>query len=148
MNAGTPTAISATVGAANKPIYLNAGTPTAASGNIGAALTPIYMLNGVFTPCSQALGAASNGGIIAASLAANGYVKFANGLILQWGMATSTTVIFPISFGTVYQAYTIVNSTSTGDDVTDAANFQIRNLSATKFDNNWSSARWLAIGKA
>ena len=85
LNAGTPTAISATVGAANKPIYLNAGTPTAASGNIGAALTPIYMLNGVFTACSQALGAASNGGIIAANLAQNGYVKFANGLILQWG---------------------------------------------------------------
>lgn len=74
-----------TVGNTSKPIYLNAGTPTAASGNIGAALTPIYMLNGVLTACSQALGAASNGGIIAASLAANGYVKFANGLIIQWG---------------------------------------------------------------
>ena len=30
-------------------------------------------------------GAVNNGGIVAASLNTNGYVKFANGLILQWG---------------------------------------------------------------
>lgn len=44
--------------------------------------------------------AASTGGIIAASLATNGYVKFANGLIIQWGNVTgysSGTIYFPIS---------------------------------------------------
>lgn len=43
--------------------------------------------------------------IIAANLAQNGYVKFSNGLILQWGVITCTTgkegeFIFPISFTT------------------------------------------------
>ena len=43
--------------------------------------------------------------IIAANLAQNGYVKFSNGLILQWGISTCTTgregeFIFPISFTT------------------------------------------------
>lgn len=43
--------------------------------------------------------------IVAANLAQNGYVKFSNGLILQWGIITCTTgregeFIFPISFTT------------------------------------------------
>ena len=48
------------------------------------------------------VGAANNGGIVSANLAQNGYVKFANGFILQWGYydkadnAASWT--FPISF--------------------------------------------------
>ena len=33
------------------------------------------------------VGAANNGGIVSANLAQNGYVKFANGFILQWGQA-------------------------------------------------------------
>lgn len=51
--------------------------------------------------------------IIAANLAQNGYVKFSNGLILQWGVAENTSVngghsgtystSFPIAFSTVYQ---------------------------------------------
>lgn len=45
----------------------------------------------------------TNNGIIAANLAQNGYVKFSNGLILQWGVCeadTSVTIDFPISFQT------------------------------------------------
>lgn len=42
------------------------------------------------------------GGIVAASLSTDGYVKFANGLILQWGYGrlngTTHTLNFPISF--------------------------------------------------
>ena len=43
--------------------------------------------------------------IVAALLEQNGYVKFSNGLILQWGVITYTTgnegeFIFPISFTT------------------------------------------------
>ena len=43
--------------------------------------------------------------IVAALLEQNGYVKFSNGLILQWGIITCTTgregeFIFPISFTT------------------------------------------------
>lgn len=50
--------------------------------------------------------AANNGGIASANLAQNGYVKFANGLILQWGYnqanlreeSISTTIAFPITY--------------------------------------------------
>lgn len=48
--------------------------------------------------------AANTGGIVAASLSANGYVKFANGFILQWGFvsntksSTSYNITFPITF--------------------------------------------------
>ena len=40
--------------------------------------------------------------IIAANLAQNGYVKFSNGLILQWGVATQNgyQTSFPIAFPT------------------------------------------------
>ena len=34
----------------------------------------------------------SGGGIVAANLNQNGYVKFANGLILQWGTSTNTPI--------------------------------------------------------
>ena len=48
------------------------------------------------------VGAANNGGIVSANLAQNGYVKFANGFILQWGYiafsAQTGTFNFPISF--------------------------------------------------
>lgn len=41
----------------------------------------------------------ANTGIVAASLTENGYVKFANGLILQWGYTDANThVNFPITF--------------------------------------------------
>lgn len=44
----------------------------------------------------------TNNGIVAANLAQNGYVKFSNGLILQWGhkgrTSTNSTVYLPIPF--------------------------------------------------
>ena len=46
--------------------------------------------------------ATEGGGIIAQSLGANGYVKFANGLILQWGYLTSSSITFPVTFTTRY----------------------------------------------
>ena len=38
------------------------------------------------------VGAANNGGIVSANLAQNGYVKFANGFILQWGYVSKSAV--------------------------------------------------------
>lgn len=41
----------------------------------------------------------TGGGIVAASLSANGYVKFANGFIVQWGVFENKEVVnFPITF--------------------------------------------------
>lgn len=55
------------------------------------------------------VGAANNGGIVSANLAQNGYVKFANGFILQWGyLAASTsgnkTITLPISLSSTNYA--------------------------------------------
>lgn len=59
----------------------------------------------------------TNNGIVAALLEQNGYVKFSNGLILQWGYAGnskgSVDVTFPISFTkTVYQIQLTCNNSS------------------------------------
>ena len=40
--------------------------------------------------------------IVAANLAQNGYVKFSNGLILQWGRSTDATLNFSIPFQKFY----------------------------------------------
>lgn len=56
----------------------------------------------------------TNNGIVAALLKQNGYVKFVNGLILQWGFTNSTAayVTLPIAFATTN--YVIV-ATENGD---------------------------------
>ena len=60
-------------------------------------------------------GAANNGGIVDSLLAQNGYVKFANGLILQWGYSTSTGVTFPIAFRECYAVVSNAHSNTTGN---------------------------------
>lgn len=58
-------------------------------------------------------GAANNGGIVDSLLAQNGYVKFANGLILQWGVSVSP-IVFSISFSnTMYTILQMPQSEST-----------------------------------
>lgn len=56
------------------------------------------------------ISAANTGGIVAASLTENGYVKFANGLILQWGKKSDDYFVFPIAFAKVYGAWSICTS--------------------------------------
>lgn len=48
--------------------------------------------------------------IVAALLEQNGYVKFSNGLILQWGACnTENYHAFPITFGTVFSLVALPN---------------------------------------
>ena len=71
------------------------GTPTAPTASKTTNNTQLAT-----TAFVQALvGAVNNGGIVAQSLGPNGFVKFANGLILQWGNTPSGTgnVTFPIT---------------------------------------------------
>ena len=65
----------------------------------------------VFTRVATEADVSSAGyGIVAASLAQNGYVKFANGLILQWGVCnTENHHAFPITFGTVFSLVALPN---------------------------------------
>lgn len=72
------------------------------SSAVGSSTKSIYYDGATLKACADSIG---GGGIVAALLEQNGYVKFANGLILQWGVITCTTgregeFIFPISFTT------------------------------------------------
>lgn len=91
--------------------------------------------------------AASAGGIIAASIAENGFVKFANGFIIQWGNAGTaagdTWVTFPITFSWLLQIQLTWNANS------------YENPKATSWNNSgfsyWvryadSNKWWMAIG--
>ena len=96
----------------------------------------------------------TNNGIVAANLAQNGYVKFSNGLILQWGIATQVgyATAYPITFparclavvatyllqyGTTYWQYPVSTQS------VNRSSFIV----ATK--SNWGagdSAYWIAVG--
>lgn len=64
---------------------------------IGSSTKPLYYDGAVLKACADSIG---GGGIVAQLLGQNGYVKFANGLILQWGVATQKgyQTSFPIAF--------------------------------------------------
>ena len=95
--------------------------------------------------------------IIAANLAQNGYVKFSNGLILQWGNSDvanrDTTVTFPIVFGVLYSVVAAPKSSSvlSGSN----SNFGVKSQNnksfiANMYDNGsgYAGFNWCAFGKA
>lgn len=94
--------------------------------------------------------------IIAANLAQNGYVKFSNGLILQWGSSdvanTDTTVTFPVAFSILYS---VVGSPKSSSNLSGSnSNFGIksqnnRSFIANMYDsgNGYAGFNWCAFGK-
>lgn len=93
----------------------------------------------------------TNNGIVAALLEQNGYVKFANGLILQWGFASSgvsVTINFPIAFSKKCFGVWALASGSHGSIYAYATNTQTTK-SVIIMANGGASAMdkyWLAIG--
>ena len=88
----------------------------------------------------------TNNGIVAALLEQNGYAKFKNGLILQWGyyQATSNsyTLTFPIAFSRQTCAVCITNVNSgSGFPVTFTPN-----TSSIRIDNKCHENFWIAAG--
>lgn len=84
--------------------------------------------------------------IVAALLEQNGYVKFSNGLILQWGYYKATsgsyTVTFPIAFGRQTCAVCVTNVNSgAGYPVT-----YTPNTSSIKITNKCYENFWIAVG--
>lgn len=92
-------------------------------------------------------GAANNGGIVDSLLAQNGYVKFANGLILQWGMNIYGWVTFPITFVkfrrviTNHQGSAFMDSKARENNTLSGFTLDVANNSIQ--DND---AQWIAIG--
>ena len=92
------------------------------------------------------ISAANTGGIVAASLTENGYAKFANGLILQWGNMSSP-VTFPIAFPT--KAMNVVAILQNDDGSNMSKNrLYIQTLTTTGFtiQNPQGSYRYYAVG--
>ena len=87
----------------------------------------------------------TNNGIVAALLEQNGYVKFSNGLILQWGYykatSSSYTLTFPIAFSskTCAVCVTSVNRGS-GYPVTYTPNTNSIQISNECYENFWIAA--------
>lgn len=65
------------------------------SSAVGSSTQSIYYDGKTLKACADSIG---GGGIVAALLEQNGYVKFANGLILQWGYTEKNTVTLPIAY--------------------------------------------------
>lgn len=88
------------------------------------------------------------GGIVDSLLAQNGYVKFANGLILQWGFeeTATKTIVFPISFESInYVFLSKIYGPASGGADTVAYNFFRKSLTGVSFDYAYTR-NWLAIG--
>ena len=77
------------------------------SAAVGSSTKSIYYDGETLKACADSIG---GGGIVAALLEQNGYVKFANGLILQWGVTTSSTINFHLTFSSVWTAFHICAS--------------------------------------
>lgn len=93
----------------------------------------------------------TNNGIIAANLAQNGYVKFSNGLILQWGVCEEgalVTIDFPISFQTQCFGVWALAHGSHGSIYAYAIN-RLKNASVVIAANGGAaqmSKNWFALG--
>ena len=99
-------------------------------------------------------GAANNGGIVDSLLAQNGYVKFANGLILQWGYAAltsqnksvSTNITMPNN-NYIVQLTSDFTVTSDGYGALACVSRSTTNFIVTKdFGETNKHAFWLIIG--
>lgn len=97
------------------------------------------------------IGAAKTG-VVASNLAENGWVKFANGLIVQWGIAKNGSgtqrVSFPISFGSKVFHINFSSTILSNDAVTNSA-IQNYSLTGAELYANTSPAGyvlWFAIG--
>ncbi|WP_304099358.1 gp53-like domain-containing protein [Phascolarctobacterium succinatutens] len=94
--------------------------------------------------------------IVAALLGQNGYVKFSNGLILQWGSSDvvnrDTTVTFPVAFSILYS---VVGAPKSSSNLSGSnSNFGIksqnnRSFIANMYDNGngYAGFNWCAFGK-
>ncbi len=99
------------------------------------------------------------GGIVAANLNQNGYVKFANGLILQWGVYTigtrNVTITLPIATSVTYAVIAVARTEnnygcSGSQSCQYVSNVTNKTFQAGSYDrgNGYAGFWWMSIGKA
>ena len=87
------------------------------------------------------------GAIVASNLAQNGYVKFSNGLILQWGTGASGKNNLPISFNNILCALAVPNSPLyTYETSITSINKSYINIMMWSNNHGSSTAYYIAIG--
>ena len=126
------------------------GTPTSPTPATSDNSTKIATTEFVRNLINQFKNDGTLGGIVGGSLTQNGWVKFSNGLILQWGFRSDTgyggrTVTFPIAF--TKQCFNGHVTTKRGGDSSNGNNY-VDNLTTT---NMWTvcdggGGYWIAIG--
>lgn len=114
----------------------------------------------VFTKVATEADVSSAGyGIVAANLAQNGYVKFANGLILQWGVYTTgtrnVTITLPIATSVTYVVIAVARTEnnygcSGSQSCQYVSTVTNKTFQAGSYDkgNGYAGFWWVAIGKA
>lgn len=164
LNAGSPVASGSTVGNANRPIYMNGGTlsqcsidlstlapkaspaltgsPTAPTQGTSDNSTKIATTAFVRNLINQFKNDGTLGGIVGGSLSQNGWVKFSNGLILQWGRSTKTSVTFPIAFpNNCFTAIGMLVRSSKGE-----VSMNQPTKTGVQFNSYEDPWNWIAIG--
>ena len=97
--------------------------------------------------------------IVAALLAQNGYVKFSNGLILQWGVYTTgtrnVTITLPIATSVTYVVIAVARTEnnygcSGSQNCQYVSNVTNKTFQAGSYDsgNGYAGFWWMSIGKA
>lgn len=106
----------------------------------------------VFTRVATEADVSSVGyGIVAANLAQNGYVKFSNGLIIQWGTintseASNQLQSYPISYSSAVYATVISQQSSSASNWADA-HITYTSLSQFRWYSGRGTWRYITIGK-
>lgn len=119
----------------SKPVIVSEAEAKAGTNNT-KFMTPLRV--------AQAL-AAKNGGIVSANLAQNGYVKFANGFILQWGAYIANgSVAYPIPFTSA--VYRIIAFGGENRGYQTNAEFNLSNLKQVENAYNYPG-QYIAVGK-
>lgn len=115
---------------------------------VGSSTKSIYYDGETLKACADSIG---GGGIVAALLEQNGYVKFANGLILQWGLSDNVkvqTITFPVSFAVSCYHITWMAISSIGNPYKTSGyvNSVTNSSFYAKADDSSCQKYWLAIG--
>ena len=157
---------SGSIGSSSQPIYYKDGKFYAGgymfrlNHNTTDDKIPVFA-NGMldYILKSELANATTGGGIIAANLAQNGYIKFSNGLILQWGVYTSgthnVTITLPIATSVTYAVIAVARTAnnygcSGSQNCQYVSNVTNKTFQAGSYDagNGYAGFWWIAISKA
>lgn len=177
LNAGSPVASGSTVGSANRPIYMNGGTlsqcsidlstlapkvspaltgsPTAPTQGTSDNSTKIANTAFVRNLINQLKNDGTLGGIVGGSLTQNGWVKFSNGLILQWGnnngqgSYSRKVYSFPVAYSSAVYMMSANPKGNVGTGATkNAHSANVESLTQFSISvGEHSSMFWFSIGK-